>query len=939
MSAASRLVIGPLRSGLKTTDRPFLIDNDAFPECFNALTFRGRLQKKGTTKLLGRLKRDLTAAALTSVTNGAGLLSANIITELALEATSSITPGLNTLTLGTQTFKDSNFDGIMLQLTGVGYVTAITGITLPTATSALILNADPNYVPTMQIYVTGVTGMTQINDAYYTITAVNPGVSVTVTTPDNSAWTAYTAAGTMQRVAGTIDYATGALVVQTVPSLVGAPGTIDVSYFPGLPAMGICPFQSDALASDPIDFPVNVYFDTVYAYNFGTKAFVSVSFYRSSGNPIIWSGTNAQQFFSSNYFRAMFVTNNVPGSCFAKITSITFGAATKFKMVSNHGLKAGDYVFINEVTGAPGDIAKLNMKTFPVTVGGALGPDEFTVPATTGGALAGGAVQYLTSRSPDAKGDGIRWYDGPGSSAGTSVGFVNFSPPLDNQSSSSTTYLLGARMVIPYGNRLLAIGTFEANSTEALAGPPYPYFGNRIRYCQVGIGATPFYTQIPGPPVSAFAPTNVTAEPKAWASDLQGYGGYIDLDTTDRIISAAVTQDSLILGMEADQRKLVSTNMETDPFVVQIVNPEYGTAGTHAVVPMDKGVVSVGEYGIISAASMGAQRIDAQIIQQVFQINPLNDGFDRICGTRDFVNEVVYITYVPPYHQNVFPAETLVWNYRDASFSVWLETATCYGTYKASGEEKWIDLNYLTWEEWSTPWNVGGDDDLYPYVSMGTPQGFIMLKWWEETINDASMFIQAYDPATLTVTSANHNLDGGMYVGFYAPGDDLYQYAATPSYVCQVESVTINNFQLNGIVTTPPVPGLWAMGIVDQIDISSKQFPIAWGDARKTRIGAQRYFMDTTDGGEFTVNLYGSQSATTLLSTVVRTRPDDSLGLNDNASDQAQIWHRVQSSVIGDTVQLEFTMSDAQMKDVSVVTSPWVLNAAVFDLYPSRVLA
>jgi len=59
------------------------------------------------------------------------------------------------------------------------------------------------------------------------------------------------------------------------------------------------------------------------------------------------------------------------------------------------------------------------------------------------------------------------------------------------------------------------------------------------------------------------------------------------------------------------------------------------------------------------------------------------------------------------------------------------------------------------------------------------------------------------------------------------------------------------------------------------------------------------------------------------------------------ASQQQQIWHRMNTSLLGDTVQLGFTMSDTQMRDTSF-NNQFVeieLHSIVIDVTPSGVLA
>lgn len=731
---------------------------------------------------------------------------------------------------------------------------------------------------------------------------------------------------------GTLNRTTGALSIAH-PVIAATP----VYFYPGIPIMGIEQFESDKSPNTQIDFPENVYFDQTYSYQYdgGTKQFFDVSFYKTSNHPVYWTGANYQQFNSANYYRAMFVTNNKPGMQFVAISAISAAAVAQITTAVNHNLSTGDVVFINETTGT--DAANLNMLSFSVTVTGA---NTFTVPASTAGGINNvGIVQYMTQISPSSTGDGIRWFDGFGSG----LGWVNFAPPLDNLASSATTYLMGARILIPFGNRLLAIGTFEA--TSAAAATP-TYYGNRIRYCEVT--ATPFYAN-PTPSTST-----IGVEARAWGSNIQGFGGFIDLDTTERIISASVTQGNLILGLETEQRRLGLTNVETDPFSLVVINPDYGTAGTNAVIPMDKGIMTFGEYGIMLTSSYDSKRIDLPIIDQVFQSNQNNNGYERICGARDFANEVIYFTYYSALNQdNLFPDTTIVYNYRENSWALWSETFTTYGLFKASSGDTW-QTYFTPWENWAIFWeDLGIDRFSDPIVAGGTPQGYVMLKWSQSSYNQASMFIQGVTVnanLTATIVSPNHNLQDGMYIGFWSgvPSSGVN----IQSFNAQVTVVDANTFTATFGADGAPgtiVPGVWEMSVVDQINVISKQFQFDWSLNMKTRIGAQKYFLDSTTEGEFTVNIYGSQSTVSLnnpntfpnviSSNVVRTRPDNSLGLNDNVQSQDQIWHRLACSAIGDTVQLQFTMSFSQMMNRDISTANWVLYSTVLDLYPSRMLA
>ena len=59
MTPPSRIILSSLTGGLQTTDKPFLLGNEAFPTLENALCWRKRLIKKPGSFQLGRLEKSL----------------------------------------------------------------------------------------------------------------------------------------------------------------------------------------------------------------------------------------------------------------------------------------------------------------------------------------------------------------------------------------------------------------------------------------------------------------------------------------------------------------------------------------------------------------------------------------------------------------------------------------------------------------------------------------------------------------------------------------------------------------------------------------------------------------------------------------------------------------------------------------------------------------
>lgn len=125
----------------------------------------------------------------------------------------------------------------------------------------------------------------------------------------------------------------------------------------------------------------------------------------------------------------------------------------------------------------------------------------------------------------------------------------------------------------------------------------------------------------------------------------------------------------------------------------------------------------------------------------------------------------------------------------------------------------------------------------------------------------------------------------------------------------------------------------------------------------------------TTSGGQITLQIYLSQDEANAYnlnnnscpySQILYTCPESTnLGLtplNTNlqmlvspgntagspaSSGSAQIWHRVNTSLIGDTVQIGFILSDDQMRDESFTNqySEIELHSFILDVSPSMNLA
>jgi hypothetical protein len=746
---------------------------------------------------------------------------------------------------------------------------------------------------------------------------------------------------------GTIDYSTGDVVL-THTAGAGIAATVTFSYYPALPVMGLEDFN---VGNSPQ--PILISFDTLYSYGFnqGTNLFYDVNFYKVTGTAFTWNGQNYQQFWTTNYLGTtpitntgtatgcLWATNGNPGFHFQSILTVTNANPTVITTAANHNLVDTDWVWFNQNSSADG-IANLNGQSFQATV---LTPTTFSIPLDSL-ALAinnTGIFQTLTSSGITSTVDGIRWYDGDPTSAAPpdNPGWVNFAPPLsayDPTTNPLPQYLVGAKIIVPFKNRLL----FGAVYVQTTAGSAQ-FIPNRYVYSQVGI---PYYTN----PLPADL-SSLTPQTDAWYQNVAGKGGFIGAPIDDQIITAGENEDILITIFQSQPFKLIYTSNDTLPFVFQTVSAELGGLSTFAGIKLDTGLLSIGTYGFTMTTSTSVQRIDLQIPEEVFSIAQASNKTFRITGVRDYQKEYIYFSFCPSDRTNdTFNTRTLVYNYRENNWAQFEETFTTYGTLRRTTSRTWANIGqiYPTWAEWTDPWNYGLANSFEPIIIGGNQQGFVMQRSFG-TSEESSKFIQAVSGNL--ITSPDHGLQSGAFIEI----SGMLGSTNLNGTIQQITVASADTFTINDAATGTYIGG----GVYSQLSvpfIQTKQFPIYWSEGRQTRIGTARLLLQTNplpeSGGsspQITLNLYANQNPNTAsndpnvqpyfaFSNIVLTCPE-----NDNAfsSGQSQTWHRLSTSINGDTVQIGITLSDDQMLDDNINQQEIIVHALVLDLYKGPVLA
>lgn len=963
MTASEKIFIGKISKGLEQFYLPFNIDNDAFPYLYNAYTWRGRVKRKRGTVPLGRLEVQVELAsspnnwqfAQFALTSGAG----------------------NLLTIST--------------LYG-----AITGITQ--ATQAVVtVSTLPTQISIGQlVYIEGVGGMTQINGAFYAVVGINTGSSTITINVNSSSFSSYTSGGSLYVqapiVPGSIDITVGSNTY-TDPSkngtLAGSPsgtGTINYatgditisgggsddvtgsySYYPLLPVMGLEDFFSSGS-----QYPLLIAFDTLYAYQISSSsnAFYNVSYYKSSNNPVNWSGQNYQQFWSCNYQGAFWATNNNPGLHIVSVSYVSGSGTTAIVVTlsssKTFNLVVDDLLWFNEFSGSD----TINGKTGKITnISGSDYTVTFSADVTCSGT---GKAQLLTSTLEGA-GDGIRWYDGDPTggtgfpSMGNTTGWVNFAPPLtagtvsiDDQG-AALYYLTGALAIVPFKDRLLFFSPYIQTSSGA------PILLNDVVLWSWN--GTPYYTvnaSGSGFPV----PAGQTASLPAYYVDQTGYGGWLSAGLDQNIVTVSNNEDVLLVGFTGKQTRFVYTSNDLYPFLFYIINSELGSSATFSGITMDRGALTFGQYGLALTAQTGAQRIDLQIPTQVFQINALNNAVQRISAGRDFYHEWVYFTFIPNSSQWTFPTQTLQYNYREETWALLYENYTTHGAYRSQTGYTWSTNPWnaanIGWSGINESWSSGTNTALFPQVIAGNPQGFVVTKGLG-TGEAPTGYISAISSSSggLTqITSNNHCVaatGGPLGVGDYLYFLNCIGNTYLNGQIGLVQQIIdANTFVVDIPYTSGTYLGLGTYTRLSQPLIQTKQFPVYWNEGRKVRVGVQKYLLDYTDEGQVSLFIYLSQDPddawnnspivpsdestnnSLVYSTILYTCPESTnIGLtqftqsinnpNPIAGNQYQIWHRVNTSLIGDTFQLGITLNDLQMRNFTQAISEIGLHAIQID--------
>ncbi len=700
--------------------------------------------------------------------------------------------------------------------------------------------------------------------------------------------------------AGTIVYATGVYMVTFNALNNGAAVTADyiVAVNANSPVMGLRSFELANTGDEGL-----VAFDMTTSYFFvnANRAFSAIPFYKGTNNPVNWTGTNTDFFYTSNYQNAMFTTNNTPGAQFYTITAITNAAAAQVTTSVANNFAVGDLVYFNNVQG----MTQINNQTGTVTIVG--NPFTVNINSAAYGAYTGGGVAWSQNHTKAASGDGIRWFDGFSPGLLPANGWVNFAPPLDAPTVPAPRILQGCLIIVPYKDHLVCLNTVEGTTFANKQR-----FANRARYSQNG---NVYYA----PPL----PQGITAVPtgQEWL-EIPGRGGFVDAPVNEEIVAAEFVKDTLVVYFEESTWQLLFTGNTILPFTWNKINTEIGAESTFSVIPFDRAILSVGQNGIYTCDSVNIDRIDRIIPDQIFEFKNSNGGVKRVYGIRDFYSEMAYWSYTNASSDSVnanvtiFPNRSLIYNYITGSYSIFKNSFTCYGYYHTFADLIWQDAVH-PFDAYVRAWGAAFEQSGFPIIVSGNQQGFVFqlenADGDDFYDNPQSLVIQNITNANPSVfTSPNHNLEEGDFIRIAGTigtvGINLinFEVATVP---------TANTFTLIDVnqvpVTTPTYTSGGKILIIDNFSIVTKNLNPFFQQGRSMRMGYMDFYFSRSEVQLQAIVLHDDDEVNEI----------DLFDVNLSAgvgADQQKFWKRVYVNTEGQFIAIKLTFDDEQMFEQQV---------------------
>jgi hypothetical protein len=503
-------------------------------------------------------------------------------------------------------------------------------------------------------------------------------------------------------------------------------------------------------------------------------------------------------------------------------------------------------------------------------------------------------------------------------------------PYLDPAGGAPTTgpFVQTARLIVPFKGRLVLLNTIENDGGGA--GGTNTQFVTRARYSDVGnvFSANSWY------PVGA----------SDSAGNIGVTAGFEDASTLEAIVSCEFIKDRLIVYFEESTWELASTGNEQRPFQWLKLNTELGSMATFSTIAFDKAILTVGEVGIHSCNGSNVARIDQKIPSEIFTVSNPNTEVERICGVRDYYNEMVYWS-IPVASQaptQPFPTRMLVYNYQNQTWAFNDDCITAFGYFDGQPRLTWALLEGMTWEEWTNPWNSGQQQQNVRQIVAGNQQGWTFILDSEATANARVLYITNMAAAAngITMTIYDHMLKTGDYIyvknarGVTLNGNNIY-------VVRFVDKNTIVAFYPAELNINATITGTYAgggtAGRVSNYNLYSKQWNPYDNKGMNVYVAKIDFAVLKTDYGQVMVDYSPSSTPMSTLTDAAATQSLTGTGVLETSpytlypleQQQSRLWHPVYFQSDGECIQINIYMSPIQICDPRVAFEDFELEAIV----------
>ena len=317
------------------------------------------------------------------------------------------------------------------------------------------------------------------------------------------------------------------------------------------------------------------------------------------------------------------------------------------------------------------------------------------------------------------------------------------------QIDGTPNFLNGCLIIIPYKGRLVALNTYEGPAN----GSANVSYSNRARWCQNG---TPYVSNAAGG-ITPSPPSQFSTDDAAWRSDIPGKGGFADADTSERIVSAAIIKDTLIVFFQRSTWRLRFTTNQTLPFIWERLNTQFGSESPYSTVSFDEACVTFSRYGWIASSTNDVVRIDLDIPDDSFRFEAVDvglSGLNKVQGIRDFYKNFAYFTFIPM--NSTTSTQIYGYNYIDKSWTIFNPVSgddpneptnfaiNCFGSYRNSAGDFTWSVMTNPWSDYNTEDSTWGNFDAgenidFPYILGGGLDGnvYLMFEFFQAPTTDA----------------------------------------------------------------------------------------------------------------------------------------------------------------------------------------------------------